>query len=51
MMTFLYLLLTVPEEMTDPNVPEVCECYELAVLLHLTLLSTLLTIRAASDHN
>ena len=43
----IYLLLTVPEEIADPNVPEVCECEELAVLLSLTLLLTLLT---ASGH-
>ena len=44
----IHLLLTVPEEMADPNVPEVCECYELAVLL-LALPATLIPSEAASD--
>ena len=46
----IHLLLAVPEEIADPDVPEVCECDELTVLLLLTLPSTLLTDRADSVH-
>ena len=47
----IYLLLTVPEEIAGTDVPEVCECYELTVLLLPTLPSTLLTVRAVRSVN
>ena len=41
----IYLLLTVEEEIAEPNVPEVGECYEMAVLLLGTLPPALLSGR------
>ena len=41
----IYLLLTVEEEIAEPNVPEVGECCELAVLLLGTLPPALLSGR------